>query len=98
MGRGMDIIVCIKEVPDPEVQAEKFTVDSIAKQMVPSPGVDWVISPFDENAIEAALQLKEVLRELFSQLQICQQEKQILFYLYQKKPLLEQQCLVDNFL
>ena len=55
----MDIIVCIKEVPDPEARAEKFSVDSAAKKVTPDPGVTRVISPFDENAIEAALQLKE---------------------------------------
>ena len=55
----MDIIVCIKEVPDPEAQAENFSIDSDTKKVIPRPGVTRVISPFDENAIEAALQLKE---------------------------------------
>ena len=50
----MNIIVCIKQVPDTsEVKIDRETNTLIRK------GVPSVINPFDENAIEAGLQLKE---------------------------------------
>lgn len=56
--KELKIIVCIKQVPDPEGPASAFTVDSEAKKVIPM-GIPPVINPFDENALEAALQLKE---------------------------------------
>ncbi len=51
----MNIIVCIKQVPDTsEVKIDRETNTLIRK------GVPSVINPFDENAIEAALQLREL--------------------------------------
>lgn len=55
----MNIIVCIKQVPDPEAPVSQFAVDAAGHKVVPAPAVTSVVSPFDENAIEAALQLKE---------------------------------------
>ena len=52
------IIVCVKQVPDPEGPASAFEVDSEGKKVIPV-GIPPVISPFDENALEAALQVKE---------------------------------------
>lgn len=56
--RRVKIIVCIKQVPDPEGPPSAFEVDSEAKKINPV-GIPPVINPFDENALEAALQLKE---------------------------------------
>ncbi len=55
----MDIVVCIKQVPDPEIPTSQFKVDEAAKRVVPPEGVQPVISTFDLHAIEAAIQLKE---------------------------------------
>jgi len=55
----MNIVVCIKQVPDPEIPTSQFKVDEQAKRVVPPEGVQPVISTFDLHAIEAALQLKE---------------------------------------
>ena len=55
----MNIIVCLKQVPDPEAPVTQYAVDSQACKVVPSSAVTPVVSPFDENAVEAALQLKE---------------------------------------
>ena len=55
----MNIIVCIKQVPDPEAPITQFSVGTGGYQVVPAPSVTPVVSLFDENAIEAALQLKE---------------------------------------
>ena len=53
----MDIIVCVKQVPDPEGPPSALEVDEEAKKVIPR-GIPPVLSPFDENALEAALRLK----------------------------------------
>ncbi len=55
---GPTIVVCMKQVPDPEVPASSFEIDPEAKRVVPV-GVPPVINPFDENALEAALRIKD---------------------------------------
>jgi electron transfer flavoprotein beta subunit len=54
----LDIIVCIKQVFDPEAPASVYEVDDEQKQVIQK-GVPPVMSPFDENALEAALRLKD---------------------------------------
>src|SRR4030042_6291054 len=51
-------VVCIKQVPDPEGPSSAFEVDPEAKKVIPV-GIPPVINPFDENALEAAFQIKE---------------------------------------
>ncbi len=51
----MKIAVCIKRVPD---TTAKVRVAADGKSVDPA-GVEWVISPYDEIALEAALKLKE---------------------------------------
>jgi electron transfer flavoprotein beta subunit len=53
----MNIIVCCKQVIDPEAPPASFKVD--ANKIVPPTGVPPVISPFDECAVEAALKVKD---------------------------------------
>jgi len=55
----MNIIVCVKQVVDPEAPPASFQVDAATNRMVPGPGVTSVISPFDEHAVEAALRIKD---------------------------------------
>ena len=55
----MNMIVCCKQVIDPEAPPASFRVDTSANKVVPPPGVPPVISPFDEQAIEAALRVKD---------------------------------------
>src|SRR4030042_6861129 len=55
----MNIIVCCKQVPDPEAPPASFKIDAARNQVVPPPNVPPVISPFDENAVEAALKIKD---------------------------------------
>ncbi len=55
----MHVIVCVKQVPDPEIPPSKFKIDTATKQVVPPPGVPPVVSVFDERAIEAACRLKD---------------------------------------
>lgn len=55
----MNMIVCCKQVLDPEAPPATFKVDTAANKVVPPAGVPPVISPFDENAVEAALKIKD---------------------------------------
>jgi electron transfer flavoprotein beta subunit len=55
----MNIIVCVKQVLDPEIPPAKFKIDPEAKQVIPPPGVPSVISVYDERAVEAACRLKD---------------------------------------
>ncbi len=55
----MRIIVCAKQVPDPSASSTGTTVDSEAKRVIPPQGTPPVISPYDENALEAALMIKD---------------------------------------
>lgn len=55
----MRIVVCTKQVPDPEAPVTAFSLSDDQMQIVPGPAVKPVISTFDENAIEAGLALRE---------------------------------------
>ncbi|MDR7520939.1 MAG: electron transfer flavoprotein subunit beta/FixA family protein [Armatimonadota bacterium] len=54
----MDIIVCLKQVVDPELPVRDFVIDPATKRQVRE-GRPLVISTYDENALEVALQLKD---------------------------------------
>ena len=60
----MKIIVCVKEIPDPEVASSIFQVDEEKKQVVLGPGLRLVISPFDAQAIELALRIRDAVGEV----------------------------------
>ncbi len=55
----MDIIITLKQVPDPEAPKESFRIDESEMKILNPTNVDPVINGYDENAIEAALQIKE---------------------------------------
>ena len=55
----MNMIVCVKQVLDPEAPLSSFKIDPAANKLVPQAGVPFVISPFDEQAVEAALKIKD---------------------------------------
>ena len=55
----MNMIVCVKQVVDPEAPPASFKVDPSSNTVVPPSGIPPVISPFDENAVEAALRIKD---------------------------------------
>ncbi len=51
----MDMLVCIKQVPDTEeIKKIDSTTNTLIRKFVPS-----IVSPYDKNALEAAVQLKE---------------------------------------
>jgi electron transfer flavoprotein beta subunit len=51
----MNIVVCVKQVPDPNAPGK---IDPATKRLVRE-GVDLVLDPGDEHAVEAALQVAE---------------------------------------
>jgi len=55
----MNIIVCVKQVNDPEAPPSSFKIDPATNKVVPPQGMPPVISTFDEYAVEAALRIKE---------------------------------------
>ena len=55
----MNMIVCIKQVIDPEAPPASFKIDSASNKVVPPPGVSPVIDPYAEYAVEAALKIKD---------------------------------------
>jgi electron transfer flavoprotein beta subunit len=50
----------MKIVLDPEAPASLFKVDEATKKVIPPKGTPPVLNPFDENALEAALKIKNV--------------------------------------
>ena len=58
MIEGIRIVVCIKQVLDPEAPSYSFRVDSDTR-LIKGEGVPPVISPYDESALELALRIKE---------------------------------------
>ena len=55
----MKLIVLMKQVIDPEAPVSSFKIDADAGRAIPPKGTPPVLSPFDENALEAALRLKD---------------------------------------
>ncbi len=53
------IAVLAKQVIDPEMPMAAFRIDSEAKKVVTPPNIPPVVNGFDENAVEAALQIKD---------------------------------------
>ncbi len=60
---ALNMVCCVKQVPDPETPASAFRVDEAAKKVVPAPGISPVISQFDAIAVEAALKIKDAAGE-----------------------------------
>ncbi len=56
----LNIIVAVKQVVDPEAPPSTFKIDPEAKRAIAAPGVPPVLNPYDENALEAALRLKDL--------------------------------------
>ena len=59
MINGIRIIVCIKQIIDPETPAVAFKIDPEAKRAILPEGGKLVISDYDDVAVEAALGIKE---------------------------------------
>jgi electron transfer flavoprotein beta subunit len=56
---AIKIGVLAKQVIDPEMPMAAFKIDDGAKKVVPPPNIPPVVNGFDENAVEAALLIKD---------------------------------------
>ena len=56
----LKIIVTIKQVLDPEAPPSIFKIDPEAKRVIPAAGIPPALNPYDENALEAALRIKDI--------------------------------------
>jgi len=56
----LNIVVTVKQVLDPEAPPSIFKIDPEAKRVIPAAGVQPVLNPYDENALEAALRIKDL--------------------------------------
>ena len=57
----MNMIVCVKQVIDPEAPPASFKIDTANNKVVPPSGVPPVIDPYGEYAVEAALRIKDAV-------------------------------------
>ena len=55
----MNMVVCIKQVIDPEAPPASFKIDAAGNKVVPPQGVSPVIDPYAEYGVEAALKIKD---------------------------------------
>ena len=56
---AIKIGVLAKQVIDPEMPMAAFKIDDGSKKVVPPPNIPPVVNGFDENAVEAALMIKD---------------------------------------
>lgn len=55
----MNIIVCVKQVADPEAPPSRFKIDATANKVITPADIPPVLDPYSEYAVEAALKLKD---------------------------------------
>lgn len=55
----MKIVVTAKQVVDPEMPASAFQIDAPSMRLAPPPNLAPVVNGFDEQAVEAALRIRE---------------------------------------
>lgn len=55
----MNTIVCAKQILDPEIPPKSFRLDAGSKRVIPPEGIRPVMNPYDEQAVELALRLKD---------------------------------------
>ncbi|MCE2463973.1 MAG: electron transfer flavoprotein subunit beta, partial [Dehalococcoidia bacterium] len=56
---SLNIVVLAKQVIDPEMPVSAFQVNRESRSVVTPSNIPPVVNGFDENAVEAALQIKE---------------------------------------
>jgi len=59
----MNMVVCVKQVIDPEAPPASFKIDAAANKVAPPQGVAPVVDPYGEYAVEAALKIKDAQGE-----------------------------------
>ena len=57
----MNMIVCVKEILDPEIPAKLFKIGAETQRAIKPSEIKLVISDYDESAMEAALKIKDAV-------------------------------------
>ena len=57
----LNILVCIKQVIDPEMPSSAFSINASSKKVEEPAGIPPVINGFCENVVEAALRMRQIL-------------------------------------
>lgn len=55
----MNIVVTVKQVPDPNTPPKLFTIDDTGRRVLAPAGIPLVMNGYDANAVEEAVRLKE---------------------------------------
>ena len=55
----MNVIVTVKQVPDPNTPPKLLTIDDAARRVLAPVGIPPVMNGYDANAVEEAVRLKE---------------------------------------
>jgi electron transfer flavoprotein beta subunit len=55
----MEIVVTVKQVPDPNIPPAHFAIDPAGKRVTGPAGIPPLMNGYDANALEAALRLRE---------------------------------------
>ena len=58
-GSVVDIVVTVKQVPDPDVPSKEFRIDEATRTLVEPAGLVRVMNGYDANALEEALRLRQ---------------------------------------
>lgn len=62
---SLNIVVAVKQVMDPEIPPSAFSISDNNKEVVSPTNIPPVINGYDEQAIEAALRIKESVGEAY---------------------------------
>lgn len=62
----MHIAVCVKEIINPEIHPGLLRIDEVARRVVAPVDLSSVMSPFDEQALEAALRIRDGVSDVTS--------------------------------
>ena len=60
---SLNILVCVKQVVDPDTPSAAFKIDQDNLSVIPADGIPPVVNGYCENAVEAALKIKDSLPE-----------------------------------
>lgn len=63
MSTSIHIVICIKGIIDPDIPSAQFEIDEDSLRVISRSGVRTLMSPFDKQAIEGALRIREHLGE-----------------------------------
>ena len=61
---SFNIVVCVKQVVDPDTPSAAFKIDKANLSVSPAEGIPPVVNGYCENAVEAALKIKDSIPDV----------------------------------